>query len=151
MSTSNEPSLANSSVLDIKFSFLLAPWINKGNLFRGGSRTATTSRMERFLIIVNGWKPLTIITKHSILDVAEALDPPLLLKVIYNKWKYLNLSNISWCKRFLLVGDQQFLLFILLFYWESIEQFYRLIKRQKTLCEWLLASENGIYRDFDKK
>ena len=94
LSTSNEPSLANSSVLDIKFSFLLAPWINKGNLFRGGSRTATTSRMERLLIIVNGWKPLTIITKHSILDVAAALDPPLLLKAIYNKWKYLNLSNI---------------------------------------------------------
>ena len=29
------------------------------------------------LIIVNGWKPLTIITKRSILDVAAALDPPL--------------------------------------------------------------------------
>ena len=33
--------------------------------------------MERFVIIVNGWKPLTIITKLSILDVAAALDPPL--------------------------------------------------------------------------
>ena len=33
--------------------------------------------MERFVIIVNGWKPLTIITKHSILDVAAVLDPPL--------------------------------------------------------------------------
>ena len=33
--------------------------------------------MERFVIIVNGWKPLTIITKHSILGVAAALDPPL--------------------------------------------------------------------------
>ena len=31
------------------------------------------------MIIVNGWKPLTIITKHSILDVAAALDPPLLI------------------------------------------------------------------------
>ena len=29
------------------------------------------------MIIVNGWKPLTIITKHSILDVAAVLDPPL--------------------------------------------------------------------------
>ena len=29
------------------------------------------------LIIVNGWKPLTIITKRSILDVAAALDLPL--------------------------------------------------------------------------
>ena len=44
---------------------------------RGGSRTAATSKMERFMIIVNGWKPLTIITKSSILDVAAVLDPPL--------------------------------------------------------------------------
>ena len=29
------------------------------------------------MIIDNGWKPLTIIAKHSILDVAAALDPPL--------------------------------------------------------------------------
>ena len=28
-------------------------------------------------IIINGWKPLTIITKRSILDVAATLDPPL--------------------------------------------------------------------------
>ena len=34
--------------------------------------------MERFVIIVNGWMPLTIITKCSILGVAAALDPPLL-------------------------------------------------------------------------
>ena len=33
--------------------------------------------MERFVITVNGWKPLTIITKRSISDVAVALDPPL--------------------------------------------------------------------------
>ena len=33
--------------------------------------------MERFVIIVNDWKPLTIITKRSILDIAAALDPPL--------------------------------------------------------------------------
>ena len=33
--------------------------------------------MEHFVIIVNGWKPLTIITKNSILDVAAVLDPPL--------------------------------------------------------------------------
>ena len=44
---------------------------------RGGSRAATTSKMECFVIIVNGFQPLTIITKHSILDVAAALDPPL--------------------------------------------------------------------------
>ena len=30
------------------------------------------------MIIVNGWKPLTIITKSSILDVAAVLDPPVI-------------------------------------------------------------------------
>ena len=44
---------------------------------RGGSRAAVTSKMERFVIIVNGFKPLTVTTKRSILDVAAALDPPL--------------------------------------------------------------------------
>ena len=44
---------------------------------RGGSRAAATSKMECFVIIVNGFQPLTIFTKHSILDVAGALDPPL--------------------------------------------------------------------------
>ena len=43
---------------------------------RGGSRAAATSKMQRFVIMVNGWKPLIIITKHSILDVAAVLDPP---------------------------------------------------------------------------
>ena len=45
--------------------------------YSGGSRSAATSKMERFVIIVNGWKPLIIITKRSILDIAAALDPPL--------------------------------------------------------------------------
>ena len=47
------------------------------NKHTDGSRTATTSKMELFVIIVNGWKPLAIITKCSILDVAAVLDPPL--------------------------------------------------------------------------
>ena len=33
--------------------------------------------MKRFVIIVNGFQPLTIITKRSISDVAASLDPPL--------------------------------------------------------------------------
>ena len=37
---------------------------------RGGSSAAATSRMEYFVIIVNGVEPLTNITKHSILDDA---------------------------------------------------------------------------------
>ena len=45
---------------------------------RGGSRAAATSKIERFMIIVNGIQTLTIITKHSISDAAAALDPPLI-------------------------------------------------------------------------
>ena len=44
---------------------------------RGGSRAAATSKMERFVIIVNVFQSLIIITKRSILDVAAALDQPL--------------------------------------------------------------------------
>ena len=45
--------------------------------FRAGSRTAATSKIECFVVTVNGFQPLTIITKRSILDVAAVLDPPL--------------------------------------------------------------------------
>ena len=44
---------------------------------RGGSRATATSKMEHFVIIVNDFQPLTIITKLSILDVAAVLDLPL--------------------------------------------------------------------------
>ena len=50
---------------------------------RGGSRTAALSKMERFMIIVNGFQTLTIITKRSILDVAAVLDPPLMMTSKY--------------------------------------------------------------------
>ena len=43
---------------------------------------AATSKMKHFVIIVNDWKPLTIITKRSISDVAAALDPPLLFNLL---------------------------------------------------------------------
>ena len=44
------------------------------NESRGGSRDAAISKMERFVIVVNVCKPLTIITKRSILDVAAGLQ-----------------------------------------------------------------------------
>ena len=44
----------------------------KGNT-RGGSTIAATSKMEHLVIIVNGWKPLTIITNSFILDIATVL------------------------------------------------------------------------------
>ena len=48
-------------------------------ILRGESKTVATSKMELFIIIVNGFQQLTIITKCSILDVAAVLDPPLFL------------------------------------------------------------------------
>ena len=47
-------------------------------IIRGGSRTAAISKMEHFVIIVNGWKPLTIITKRSILNATAVLNPPVI-------------------------------------------------------------------------
>ena len=41
-----------------------------------------SSKMERFVIIIKGWKSLTILTKCSILDVATTLDLPLLWRVV---------------------------------------------------------------------
>ena len=59
------------------FVFLFLRYWKYTTVPRGGSRTAATSKMELFVIIVNGFQPLTIITKCSILDVAAVLDPPL--------------------------------------------------------------------------
>ena len=50
---------------------------------RCGSRVAATSKMEHFVMIVNDFQPLTIITKPSSLDVAAALDPPLIKYIKY--------------------------------------------------------------------
>ena len=55
----------------------LFPYISMATITTGGSGVAATSKMECFVMIVNGWQPLTIITKRSILDLAAALDPPL--------------------------------------------------------------------------
>ena len=52
---------------------------------RGGSRAAATSKMERFAIIVNGLKPLTVIKKRSLLDVAAAPDPSLSILLIFQQ------------------------------------------------------------------
>ena len=55
--------------------------------------------MERFAIIVNGFRPLTIITKRSILDVAAALDPTLLLW--YPRFVLVTIIWIDMCLVFL--------------------------------------------------
>ena len=50
--------------------------------------------MEHFVIIVNGWKPLTITTKHAILDVAAVLDPPLKYEHIFKEKFYFFLYSV---------------------------------------------------------
>ena len=55
--------------------------------------TAATSKMGRFVIIVNGWKSLTIISKHSILGVAAVLDPPLRVATYMNTEKMYLIMN----------------------------------------------------------
>ena len=77
---------------------------DKKSVFRGGSRTAATSKMDHFVIIVNGWKPLTIITKRSILNIAVALDPPLLLTHFLRMFRFFT----SW-KRLKAYGFLKFL------------------------------------------
>ena len=59
---------------------------------RSGSSAAAISKIEHFVIIINGWKLLTIITKCSILDAAVALDP--LMFTACQLWA--SLSHTSW-------------------------------------------------------
>ena len=53
--------------------------LKTGTVVRGGSSAAATSKMERFVIIINGLQPLITVTKRSILDFAAALDSPLVV------------------------------------------------------------------------
>ena len=83
-------------------------------------RTAAISKMELFVIIVNGFQTLTIITKSSILDVAAALNPPLLMFNTCNsyfidradiKLEYFNLSQgkvSNWHYTYFFYGSKLF-------------------------------------------
>ena len=50
-------------------------------LFRGICRAPTTSEMELFFILLNGFQSLTNVTKNYILDVAIVLHPSLFLRM----------------------------------------------------------------------
>ena len=94
--------MANGSqILNIFLSAGLMNFSNAlRNIFRGGSRTVATSKMECFVIIVNGLKPLTIIMKRFILDVAAVLDPALITARVMNIWiKCIPLINNIWKKK----------------------------------------------------
>ena len=46
-------------------------------IFSGISRTPVTSKIELFVLLVNGFQPLTNVLKSSILDIVRVLDTPL--------------------------------------------------------------------------
>ena len=69
---------AREKILPTVSKFLLQNCIfyrTKIHRTRGGSRAATTTKMERFVIIVNSFRVNPV--KRFILDVTEALDPSL--------------------------------------------------------------------------
>ena len=76
--------LTNKRSVDMAYKHLISgkylrKFYKSLNVLKCGSRTAATSKMKHFLIIVNSFQSLTVITKSSILDVAAVLDPPLFL------------------------------------------------------------------------
>ena len=49
--------------------------------------------MERFVIIVNIFQPLTIITKRSVLDDAAVLDPPLPMTLKFLDFQFVSING----------------------------------------------------------
>ena len=46
---------------------------------RDVSKTPATSKMKFFVTLVNGFQPLTNVTKNSMLDLAGVLETPLII------------------------------------------------------------------------
>ena len=64
---------------------------------RGGSKDVATSKVERFVIIVNGFQPLTIISKRSVLNVGAVLDLPLVdLVGVVTRRMFLDVNVLSY-------------------------------------------------------
>ena len=64
---------------------------------RGGSGTAATSKMKCFVIIVDGFQPLIIITKHSNLEVEAALDPSLINSLNWSQRSFCTITKeVQW-------------------------------------------------------
>ena len=74
---------------------------------RVGSRTAATSKMERIVILANGFQPLTIITKRSIFDVAAVLDPLLWIFLLTLELQARNRFPENFEEFFLILGQTE--------------------------------------------
>ena len=121
--------------------YFLRFYKNPETLRKGGSRAAATSKMECFVIIVSSFQPLTIITKHSTLDVAAALDPPLftnrlnsfsrkgsrIFRTFKKRGYYYHLFGLvaaSFVYRFFLCVCDHFLLLRIAHVWLSVPNLY---------------------------
>ena len=67
------------------------------DLSRGGNRTATTSKVELFAIIVNDFQSFTIITKSSTLDIVAVPDLPI-CRSVFGTLKSVDLLNTNTTK-----------------------------------------------------
>ena len=103
---------------------------------RGGSRAAAPSKMECFVTIVNGFQPFTIITKHSILDVASALDP--LLQLVLHSWQ-LNFLVLVAGPLFILIGHM-----IILFFFLNVIKMYMSTVSFLVHLEFFVCLQNGF-------
>ena len=114
---------------------------------RGGSRTAETSKMEHFVIIVNDWKPLTIIRKSSVLDVAAVLDSPLwTVTQIYGKSFVSDHIREKFCLNLLKIWKAIEPLSHSVYLSRKVYLTFRNIRTylliQKCSCSWKTAREN---------
>ena len=110
--------LNSYSVMGVKFATQILSESAGKVWSRGGSRAAAKSKMECFVIIVNSFQPLTIITKRFILDIAAALDRPLgnsklKSKIHFKVFSYQNMPEVEWfhqmiyrifCKSIITIG-----------------------------------------------
>ena len=88
------------SLIALFFHFVILGLIYLGSLiFEGLSRSPATSVMKLFLILVNNFLLNTNVAKTSALGVAGAIDPPLLLKVLFYRVTFLKVLD----SKFLLI------------------------------------------------
>ena len=120
----------------------------------GRSRTAATSKVERFVIIVNDWKSLTIITQSSILDIAAALQSPLI--ICTNLLFQLTIRNFTHFPVVASTKERWTQILVAKLTKQSNKkyqtcQFCKALKRSKTSKKWFLVRNLSCNKKCQKK
>ena len=71
--------------LSVYITIFLEPFFN----IRDVSSARTKSEMDLLKTIVNGFLPLTIVTKNSILDFLIVLETSLIISVVFHEYSFL--------------------------------------------------------------